>query len=63
MRTRCRRKKVFYQNNIRLRFLESNEITYKQFNNEFIPNLSIIDILMFNSKDEIRNMLIQFEML
>ena len=56
-------KEVFYQNNIRLRFLESNEITYKQFNNEFIPNLSIIDILMFNSKDEIRNMLIQFEML
>lgn len=55
-------KESFYQNNISLRFLESNEIKYKQFNNEFIPNLSIIDILMFNSKDEIRNMLTQFEL-
>jgi len=26
--------------------------TYKQFSEEFVPGLSIIDILMFNSKEE-----------
>jgi hypothetical protein len=56
-------KEVFSQNDINLSFLKSSEISYKQFNNEFIPNLSIIDILMFNSKDNIKNMLTQFELI
>ena len=43
----------FMNNNIKLYFLKSGNIKYKQFNNEFIPNLSIIDVMMFNSKDEI----------
>ena len=56
-------KEVFSQNDINLSFLKSTEIPYKQFNNEFIPNLSIIDILMFNSKDKIKNMLNQFQLI
>lgn len=56
-------KTVFSQNNINLSFLKTGKISYKQFNNEFIPNLSIIDVLMFNSKDNIKNMLIQFELI
>jgi hypothetical protein len=32
-------------------------IEYRQFNNKFVPSLSVIDIMMFNSKDEIREML------
>jgi len=50
-------KEVFFQNNINLSFLKSSKISYKQFNNEFVPNLSIIDILMFNDKDYVKNML------
>ena len=42
-------KKEFDKNGINLVFLESKGIKYKQFKNEFIPNLSIIDVLMFNS--------------
>ena len=56
-------KEVFSQNDINLSFLKTHEISYKQFNNEFIPNLSIIDILMFNSKDKIKNMLNQFQLI
>jgi hypothetical protein len=56
-------KEIFSQNDINLSFLKSSEISYKQFNNEFIPNLSIIDVLMFNSKDNVKNMLTQFELI
>ena len=47
---------------LKLSFLKTNNIEYKQFNNEFISNLSIIDVLMFNSKDEIRSMLNQYSL-
>ena len=56
-------KEAFFQNDINLSFLKSREISYKQFNNEFVPNLSIVDILMFNSKDNIKNILTQFELI
>lgn len=47
----------FAVENIKLSFLQSNDITYKQFNNEFVPWLSIIDVMMFNSKDVIQDYL------
>ena len=55
-------KAVFSQNNINLSFLKTHEISYKQFNNEFVPNLSIIDILMFNDKEQIKEILTMNEM-
>ena len=33
---------------------------YKQYNNEFIPYLSIIDDLMFNSVDNVNQLLDQY---
>ena len=42
---------------IDLKFLQTEMITYPQFKNEFIVNLSMIDVLMFNSKEEINFML------
>ncbi|MCK4826994.1 WbqC family protein, partial [bacterium] len=30
---------------------------YKQFDNEFVPWLSIIDVMMFNSKERIKEYL------
>lgn len=47
----------FKKRGIKIKFLKTNEITYKQFNNEFVPNLSILDVIMFNSKEEIMKML------
>jgi hypothetical protein len=55
-------KKTFKKNNIKLNFLKTDNIQYEQFGNGFVSNLSIIDVLMFNSKDEIKNMLNKYEL-
>jgi len=42
---------------LELKFLQHELAEYPQFNNKFVPGLSILDVLMFNSKPEIRSML------
>lgn len=56
-------KEKFINDGVELYFLKSKEIQYKQFNNEFLPWLSIIDVLMFNSKEEIKTFLNNFNLL
>jgi hypothetical protein len=53
-------KDSFEKNNIKLNFLDTEILEYQQFKNDFIPYLSIIDILMFNSVNEIKTMLDQY---
>lgn len=53
----------FKTNEVDLFFLKSNPIFYDQSCNEFIPWLSIIDVLMFNSIEEIKSMLNNYELL
>ena len=53
-------KKEFEENGIRLNFLQANLREYRQLKNEFVAGLSIIDIMMFNSKEEIKEMLNDF---
>ncbi len=38
-------------------FLKTGDMRYKQFNDGFMPALSIIDVMMFNEKDVIRKYL------
>ena len=47
-------KERFEHNGIKLQFQKSNPINYLQFKNEFVPWLSILDVLMFNSKEEVK---------
>lgn len=47
----------FNNHKIKLLFIKTEISSYKQYINEFIPALSIIDVLMFNSKDEANKML------
>lgn len=56
-------KEEFLQHGISLYFLKSKEVKYKQFNTPFIPWLSIIDVLMFNSVSEVRTMLNQYQLI
>jgi hypothetical protein len=56
-------KNIFLQNNIDLMFIRTKKIEYKQFNNEFIPNLSIIDVLMFNSIEKTNELLNEFDLI
>jgi hypothetical protein len=53
----------FALHGIELRFLKSKEVTYPQFGGEFVLNLSIIDVMMFCSKEQIKNMLMQYELI
>lgn len=50
-------KENFKKENIDLKFIKSKDISYKQFNSEFVPWLSIVDVMMFNSKSVIKQML------
>lgn len=54
---------TFEEKEIDFYFIKSKEIKYNQFNNKFVPNLSIIDILMFNSINKIDELLKQYELL
>ena len=60
--TKLYNKAEFEENGINLKFIKTNQIEYKQFNNVFVPNLSIIDVLMFNSKEEVKEMLNQYKL-
>jgi hypothetical protein len=51
------RKDIFKAEGIDLYFLKTNDVRYKQFSNDFVPLLSIIDVMMFNAKEEIREYL------
>lgn len=42
---------------IELKFIQTRPIVYRQFDHPFVANLSIVDVLMFNSRDAVREML------
>ena len=48
---------IFAKAGVKLNFIDTEIIEYKQFDNVFAPSLSIIDIMMYNSKEEIQVML------
>ncbi len=56
-------KDFFQENGIQLNFIKTNPIVYSQFTKEFIPWLSILDLLMFNSKEELTKILNQYELI
>ena len=56
-------KESFANNGIQLSFLESKILPYKQLNSEFVPYLSILDILMFNSQERVKTMLDNYKLL
>lgn len=47
----------FARNGLLLRFFKMDAIEYPQFAHAFVPNLSIIDVLMFNSVERIQELL------
>ena len=56
-------KERFERNGIKLQFQKSNTINYLQYKNEFVPWLSILDVLMFNTKDEIKSFLSDYQLI
>lgn len=56
-------KDEFRGNRIDLYFVQTKAMKYRQYENEFVPNLSIIDVLMFNSREEVIEMLNGYELI
>ena len=48
--------------NIELKYLTARPVEYRQGRREFVPGLSILDVMMFNSVETIRSMLSDFEL-
>jgi hypothetical protein len=55
-------KAEFQRNGIQLSFLSSEIIPYQQFKSEFVPYLSIIDILMFQPESVVKSKLTEFSL-
>lgn len=52
---------AFEEAGIELRFPKMMDVVYPQFKNEFVPYLSIIDVMMFNSQQECRELLLKYD--
>ena len=53
-------KEAFRAKNIELFFLKTSFSPYTQMKNEFIPGMSIIDVMMFNPPERIKDMLKEY---
>jgi hypothetical protein len=56
-------KETFREKGIELKFIKSKPFEYPQFGNEFVPWLSIIDVMMFNPKNRIVQILQEYELI
>ena len=55
-------KQTFKDYNIVLFFLQSSDIRYRQFNKNFVPSLSIVDALMFNSVNKLDRLIKSYDL-
>ncbi len=54
-------RKKFTEKNLELNFINMDEIVYRQFEpDKFVPDLSIIDVLMFNGPEQTRQLLSRY---
>lgn len=53
----------FENEKLDLSFIKSRPIAYPQFSNTFVPWLSILDLMMFNSTDQIKTWLRDFDVI
>ena len=56
-------KDAFLTEKINLFFIQMDEIVYKQYSREFVPQLSIIDVLMFNGREGTKNLLDKYTLI
>ena len=54
------KKDEFAKHGITLKFIHSHCREYQQFKNKFVPGLSILDVIMFNSQEQISQMLDEY---
>lgn len=52
---------LFEKNGLKLCFPKMKDVSYRQFKDEFVPSLSIIDVMMFNSQQECQRLLLEYD--
>jgi hypothetical protein len=52
----------FMNHGVELNFLKTKDFSYEQFANEFVPYLSILDLMMFNRVEKINEFLNMYEL-
>ena len=55
-------KEAFVSRGMRLSFIQMHNVSYSQFGNKFVPNLSIVDVMMFNDKSQCAQLLEEYEL-
>ncbi len=53
---------TFSREGIQLSFIDPRPSPYQQFSNKFEPNLSIIDVIMFNSQSQCSELLMEYSL-
>jgi hypothetical protein len=53
---------LFMNHEIKLNFLKTEELYYNQFSSEFVPWLSMIDVMMFNKSSSTKDMLSKYKL-
>ena len=53
---------AFADQGVRLAFLQPRAVVYPQFGAPFVPNLSIVDVMMFNSRDAVKALLREYDL-
>ena len=48
---------------VELKFIQTRPVTYAQLGQPFVPGLSILDVMMFNSPDAVKRMLGEYDLL
>jgi hypothetical protein len=54
---------IFADRNMMLGFIKMEDISYRQFDNEHISNLSIIDVMMHNHVEDIKRLLAKYQII
>ncbi len=55
-------RETFLNAGVELRFINPDSVYYKQYTDEFVPFLSMVDVVMFNDVQEVNNKLRLFKL-
>jgi hypothetical protein len=53
---------AFVEQGVALEFVQTRPIQYRQYDHPFVPQLSIVDVMMFNSRETVRTMLGEYDL-
>lgn len=54
---------AFQKNGMDLKFIKMDQVEYLQYQKPFVPYLSFIDVLMFNSRAKVKDLLQRYELI